>query len=259
MSCTDPTGAKRADTPNVPPAQAKFLRQAIGDCKAGFDDDLARHPDDPNAEEWREDAVACERLLGVLDAPAEMAVDEPVIRTLCRIATAIDSGNEHERAAFEHNALMFFAEQLDGARAVLACRGLADPGHRVALCDLLADAAQALAHAAERLADALAGTLEGTRPSDDDLGDFFDALKSARERFNDAVAAAGDFLWGDDGLAEEERKAREEVAAVARQHVVSLPSRSKLRTGLIQISALDQQERVAAYEKRIADSEGQVV
>jgi len=95
--------------------QRRYLRRVLCDCKAGREDDRRTDPYHPNADRWRSEVAAYERLIAGLDA-GEMVPDEEVRRLAAELAEASDHEEEYERVVFEHDALVALREQIGAGR-----------------------------------------------------------------------------------------------------------------------------------------------
>lgn len=95
--------------------QRRYLRRALCDCKAGREDDRRTDPDHPNADRWRSEVAAYERLIAGLDA-REIVPDEEVRRLAAELAEASDHEEEYERVVFEHDAHTALREQIGAGR-----------------------------------------------------------------------------------------------------------------------------------------------
>lgn len=115
MADSDPMGGGEAVVLALTDRQRQYLRRAIADCKAGREDDLRDHPDDPNAGRWRTDAAAYSRLIDGIDQ-GEIVADAEVRRLAAELAEASDHEEEYERVVFEHDALASLREQIGAGR-----------------------------------------------------------------------------------------------------------------------------------------------
>lgn len=115
MADSDPTGGGEAVALTLSDTQRRYLRAALSDCKAGREDDLRTHPDDPNAARWRTDAAAYERLIAGLDE-GKVVPDAEVRRLARELAEASDHEEEYDRVVFERDALAALREQIGAGR-----------------------------------------------------------------------------------------------------------------------------------------------
>lgn len=115
MADSDPMGGGDPVALALSDRQRQYLRRVIADCKAGREDDLRTHPDHPNADRWRIDAAAYERLIAGLER-GEIVPDAEVRRLAAELAEASDHEEEYERVVFEHDALTALREQIGAGR-----------------------------------------------------------------------------------------------------------------------------------------------
>jgi len=115
MARTDPTGGGENVALSLTDPQRHYLRRALCDCKAGREDDRRTDPNHPNADRWRSEVAAYDRLIAGLDA-GEILPDDEIRRLAAELAEASDHEEEYERIVFEHDALAALREQIGAAR-----------------------------------------------------------------------------------------------------------------------------------------------
>jgi len=115
MATENPTGDDGTVALDLTEEQRRYLRRTFVYCKAGREDDLQTHPDDPSAGRWRAVADAYQRLIAGIDA-GEIVPDAEVRRLVFELAEASDREEEYKRVVFEHDALTAFCDQIGTGR-----------------------------------------------------------------------------------------------------------------------------------------------
>lgn len=113
MASENPTGDGEAVALSISPRNVQILRPILEMVRDGAHDDLSTPPIAARSEIARADEHAYRVLLASLDHGRIVPADH-ICRALGELAESIDSANEYERVAAEHEALADLRRQVCG-------------------------------------------------------------------------------------------------------------------------------------------------
>ncbi len=114
MANPDPTATSPALTIRLPEEAREFLQRVLWDVRDGIRDELRQGRDQVEAlPQLRRDEIAYDSLL-IAIASGFIVPDAATTEVLTSLAQSIDAGNEYDRVAAEHAALLVLREQIVG-------------------------------------------------------------------------------------------------------------------------------------------------